>query len=425
MAGRDDERFVRSMGLVQTTASGVAIIIGAGIFVLLGPASEKAGGQVWISFLAAAALCALTAFSYMELSSMFPRAGSEHEFARQIMPEAPSFAVGWSMAAALVVASATVALGFARYLDEFLEIDNRIVGLAVVLLASWISSRGMADASKVIVTLAALQVAGLFVVVVLGVPSIGDHSLTDGPGLGGVFSGAALVFFAFIGFDEVITLSEETRDPRRTIPRALFLSLAISAVVYAAVAIVSVSVLGSKQLALSTRPLADVATAAAGGGMGHVITVLALVSTFSTTILALTAGARMVYSLAGTGLLPTRFAEVRNERTPVAALSAVSIAALVLVTVGNLTTLAEATDALVFLMFLVTNLVVVVLRLRRPDVDRPFRVPGNLASVPVIPVLGFVVTLLLAGRLHRDALAVAAVIVAAGYAVGLVGARRR
>jgi amino acid transporter len=76
-------------------------------------------------------------------------------------------------------------------------------------------------------------------------------------------------------------------------------------------------------------------------------------------------------------------------------------------------------------MFLVTNLVVVVLRLRRPDVDRPFRVPGNLASVPVIPVLGFVVTLLLAGRLHRDALAVAAVIVAAGYAVGLVGARRR
>ncbi|MGA0864115.1 MAG: APC family permease [Ilumatobacteraceae bacterium] len=424
MSGHE-ERFVRSMGLVQTTASGVAIIIGAGIFVLLGPAAEKAGGQVWISFLAAAALCALTAFSYMELSSMFPRAGSEHEFARQIMPEAPSFAVGWSMASALVVASATVALGFARYLDEFVDVDNRAVGVAVVALAAWVSSRGMADASKVVVALAAVQVAGLLVVVVLGAPRIGDNSLVDGPGVGGVVSGAALVFFAFIGFDEVITLSEETRDPRRTIPRALFLALTISAVVYAAVAIVSVSVLGSDRLARSTRPIADVATEAAGDGMGRVITSLALVSTFSTAILALTAGARMVYSLAGTGLLPARFAEVRDERTPFVALCAVSLAGLALVIVGNLTTLAEATDALVFLMFLVTNLVVIVLRIRRRDVDRPFRIPGAVASVPVLPVLGFVVTLLLAGRLHLDSLTVAAAIVAAGYVVGLVGSRRR
>jgi APA family basic amino acid/polyamine antiporter len=283
----------------------------------------------------------------------------------------------------------------------------------------------MADASKVVVALAAVQVAGLLVVVVLGAPRIGDNSLVDGPGVGGVVSGAALVFFAFIGFDEVITLSEETRDPRRTIPRALFLALTISAVVYAAVAIVSVSVLGSDRLARSTRPIADVATEAAGDGMGRVITLLALVSTFSTTILALTAGARMVYSLAGTGLLPARFAEVRDERTPFVALCAVSLAGLALVIVGNLTTLAEATDALVFLMFLVTNLVVIVLRIRRRDVDRPFRIPGVVASVPVLPVLGFVVTLLLAGRLHLDSLTVAAAIVAAGYVVGLVGSRRR
>lgn len=413
------------MGLVQTTASGVAIIVGAGIFVLLGPATESAGGQVWLAFLTAAALCALTAFSYMELASMFPRAGSEHEFARQIFPEVPSFAVGWSMAAALVVAAATVALGFARYLAEFVDLDDRAVAAAVVAVTAFISSRGMADASKVIVALATVQIGGLLTVVVLGVPTIGDHSLLEGKGAGGVLSGAALVFFAFIGFDEVITLSEETRDPRRTIPRALFLSLTISAVVYAAVAIVAVSVLGADALALSSRPLSDVAAAAAGNGMRDVITMFALVSTFSTVILALTAAARMVYSLAGTGLLPTRFAEVRNGETPLAALSVVSIVAVGLVVVGNLTTLAEATDALVFLMFLVTNFVLVVLRVRHPDVHRPFRVRGSIGRIPVVPVIGFVVTVVLVGRLHPDALAVAGSIVALGLAVGLVGGRRR
>ena len=425
MSGTEGDRFTRSMGLLQTTASGVAIIVGAGIFVLLGPATESAGGQVWLSFLLAAGLCGLTAFSYMELASMFPRAGSEYEFARQVFPSVPSFAVGWGMAAALVVAAATVSLGFARYFTDFVDVDHRPVAIAVLLVTAGISSLGMADASKVIVTLATMQIGGLVVVVTLGVPHVGDHSLVDGRGFGGVLSGAALVFFAFIGFDEVITLSEETRNPRRTIPRALFLSLTISAVAYAAVAVVSVSVLGADRLAASLRPLADVASEAVGSGMGNAVTTLALVSTFSTTILVLTAASRMLYSLAGTGLLPARFAEVRGARTPVAALVAVCGSAIGLVIVGQLTTLAAATDALVYLMFLLTNFVVVVLRVRRPDAERPFRVAGAIGRVPVVPVAGFAATLLMAGRLERDALVMAGAIVGIGLVVGGVGARRR
>ena len=425
MADGGQENFQRSMGLLQTTASGVAIIVGAGIFVLLGPATEKAGAQVWLSFLVAAGLCALTAFSYMELSSMFPRAGSEYEFARQVFPAAPSFAIGWGMAAALMVAAATVSLGFARYFSDFVDVDHKVVAIAVLVVTAGVSSLGMADASKVIVTLASVQIGGLVVVVILGVRHVGDHSLTDGAGFGGVLSGAALVFFAFIGFDEVITLSEETRNPRRTIPRALFLSLIISAVAYAAVAVVSVSVLGADRLAVSLRPLADVASEAVGAGMGNAVITLALVSTFSTTILVLTAASRMVYSLAGTGMLPPRFAAVRGGRTPVAALVAVCMAAIVLVSMGRLTTLAAATDALVYLMFLLTNFVVVALRVRRPDAERPFRVAGAIGRVPVVPVIGFAATLVLAGRLERDALALAAVIVAVGFVVGVVGVRRR
>ncbi|MEY3482274.1 MAG: hypothetical protein RLZ40_317, partial [Actinomycetota bacterium] len=108
------DRFRRVLGLPQVTMSGVAVIIGAGIFVLLGPATREAGGLVWLSFVVAGVLSALTAFSYMELSSMFPKAGSEHEFASQVFPRWVAVVVGWSMAAALVVAASTVSLGFGR-----------------------------------------------------------------------------------------------------------------------------------------------------------------------------------------------------------------------------------------------------------------------------------------------------------------------
>lgn len=236
----EPNNFTRSLGLLQVTASGVAIIVGAGIFVLLGPATERSGGQVWMSFLVAALLCALTALSYMELASMYPRAGSEFEFARQVFPSGVAFAVGWSMAAALVVATATVAVGFARYATYFIDLDDRLMAPATVLVAVLVSARGMAVAARIIVALAALQVVGLLAVVGVGVPSLGDVNLLEGEGFGGVLSAAALIFFAYIGFDEVITLSEETHNPKRTIPLALFLALAVSTVLYVAVAAVAV-----------------------------------------------------------------------------------------------------------------------------------------------------------------------------------------
>ncbi len=400
----EPNNFTRSLGLLQVTASGVAIIVGAGIFVLLGPATERAGGQVWMSFLLAAALCALTAFSYMELSSMYPRAGSEFEFARQVFPGGVAFAVGWSMAAALVVATSTVAVGFARYASHFFEIDARFLAPATVVVAVLVSARGMAVASRIIVALAALQVLGLLGVVAVGVSSVGDVDLFVGEGLGGVISAAALIFFAYIGFDEVITLSEETHNPKRTIPLALFLSLSISTALYVAVAVTAVSVLGPDELAGSSRPLADVTERAVGGWAVDAIAALSLVSTFTTVLLAATAGARMLYALATAGFLPARLGVIRGGHTPGVALLFVGGSALLLSLIGDISLLASSTDALVFLMFIVTNVVLVILRFRAPNLERPFRVAGAIGRVPILPVLGFLVTIVLMGRLHVDAL---------------------
>jgi APA family basic amino acid/polyamine antiporter len=245
--------------------------------------------------------------------------------------------------------------------------------------------------------------------------------LTTGTGPGGIVAGAALVFFAFIGFDEVITLAEETRDPTRTIPRAVLLSLFVSTSLYVAVAVSSVSVLGADRLAVSATPLADVIAVVAGDAAGRIVAVGALVSTSSTVLLLLTAGARMVYGMGSVGDLPQILGTVHKRRTPTWALVTCVVVAVALVAVHDLGLLAEATDGLVYAIFLVVNSVVIGLRFRRPDAARPFRVAGAIGRFPVVPALAIVVTIAVGSQLRAEAMLFAGVLLGGAALAHLAG----
>lgn len=416
----DTDRFERALSLPHVTASGVGIIVGAGIYVLLGPATALAGGLVWLSFLISSALCALTALSYMELSSMFPKAGAEHEFARQVFPNWVSFTTGWAMTIALIIAAAAVSLGFARYTAEFIVVDHQLAALTLIAFVGLIAATGMKSASWIVIGLSAIQVGGLLLIIGFGADHIGDVDLTSGRGSSGVFGAAALIFFAFIGFDEVITLSEETRDPRRTVPRALMLSLGISTVLYIGVSVVAVSVLGADGLALSLRPLTDVMSQAVGGVAVTIVGVIALVTTTNTTLLVVTAASRMIYSMAATGSLPSGLSRVHNRQAPWRAILFVTIIAGSLTLVGDLKLLASATDALIYVMFILTNIVVIVLRKRRPEATRPFRVPFDIGWVPVVPIVGIIVTVGMSSQLDISSILLALLFIAAGIAIFFV-----
>lgn len=417
------DNFDRVLGLTHVTASGVGVIIGAGIYVLIGPATERAGGLVWLALVVASALCALTAFSYMELSSMFPRAGSENEFARQVFPDWVAFTTGWAMAVALVVASAAVSLGFGRYLSEFVDIDARVGALVLLLIVATVSMSGMQQAKWLVLVLSAVQVGGLLLVVAVGAHHIGDVDLTTGNGVSGVLGGASVIFFAYIGFDEVITLAEETNAPHRTVPLALLLALAISTVLYVLVAVVATSVLGPVALAQSQQPLTAVMREAIGSSAADLIGAIALATTANTTLLASTAASRMIYSMGNTGQLPLRWARVHNRSSPRLATVTVLAGAACLAMVGGLSLLAEAANALVYVMFLVVNTVVILLRIRRPGAERPFRVAGSVGGVPVVPVLGIVATLAMSFQLEPAPVAIALGLLAFGVLLHTVGQR--
>lgn len=154
----------RVLGLVDVTASGVGIIVGAGIYVLLGPATERAGGLVWLAFVLSAVGCGLTALSYAELSSVFPRAGGEYEYARHSMHRHGAFMVGWTMLAGLTVAGATVALGFARYFNYFWPIGSRLAGLGLLVAMSSLAALGIRRSTWVVVAFSVIQIGGLLFV---------------------------------------------------------------------------------------------------------------------------------------------------------------------------------------------------------------------------------------------------------------------
>jgi len=416
----EPEALERSLGPVQVTAGGIGIIIGAGIYVLLGEATAEAGGAVWISFLIAAALCAVTGLSYAELSSMYPSAAAEFDYSRRALPEWVAFLVGWVMISGLIVAAAAVSLGFGRYFREFVDVDPRVPALCLIAGLLALSAIGIKESGRVVVGLSIVQVGGLLGVIALGVPHIGDHDLLSTPGTAGLIGAAALVFFAYIGFDEVITLAEETQNPTRVIPRALLAALAISAVLYVATAIAAVSILGATDLGASERPLADVVDKAAGGNGATAVAIAALISTTNTTLLAITSASRLMYGMATQHALPRTFARVsRGSRVPMRSLVLVALIAAGFALTGKLSLVAQVTDFSVYLVFVAVNLSVIVLRWRQPDAVRPIRSPVSIGRLPLLPIAGIGSVALLLPALDASALMVGGVVCGVGLLAGL------
>ncbi|MFN8584696.1 MAG: APC family permease [Dehalococcoidia bacterium] len=410
----------QSLRLWQLVASGVGIVVGAGIYVLVGQAAADAGGLLWVSFLVSGALAALTGLSYAELAALFPRAGAEYEFARQAFGESIGFMAGWMMVGALLVGAAAVAVGFAHYVQWFVDVDLRVAAIGLIVALTLLVIAGLERSIWLSVALVAVQVGGLLVVIVAGAPHLGDESLREGAGIGGVMSAAALVFFAFIGFDEVVTLSEETRDPARSVPRALLLTLGISTLLYIAVGVVAVSAVGADALGRSDQPLGLVMEQDIGSRAGDVIAAIALASTTNTTLLVLTAGARMIFSMARGNVLPPVFALLTpGARTPWLAALAGAAVAIPFTLSGRIELIAQVTNFAIYVLFVGVNLAVIRLRQRRPDLPRRFRAPFEVRSVPLTAALGVVTSVFLLFYIERAAWVLGLLMVASGVAAWL------
>lgn len=406
----------RELGLFEVTLSGVGIILGAGIYALIGKAAGLAGNSVWLSFAIAALIAIFTGLSYAELSSIFPKASAEYEYTNHAFGHKLAFVVGWMIIFSGVIGASTVALGFGGYFLALTGVPVLTSAVLLILVLSLVLLWGIKISAWFAIVFTLIETAGLLIVIYIGLPHLGSVDYFEMPhGFSGVFEAAALIFFAYMGFEEMVKLSEETRNPERNMPLALIMALAITIVLYMLVAVSVVSVVSWEVVAASGAPFAEVAAEALGPDAFVVISAIALFATANTVLLMLLAASRIAYGMAESSAMPAIFAKVHQKRrTPWAAILVVMLLSMVFVFSGDIAFAASANDFILFATFIVINASLIALRYKDPERPRPFRVPISLGRLPVLPVLGILTCIFLIVHLDRAAILV-------GFGLALVG----
>jgi len=397
----EGSRLRRELGAFDLFLLGVGVIVGAGIFVLTGTAAAGgAGPAISVSFAVAAVVCALSALCYAEFSAMVPAAGSAYTYAYATVGQLVAFIIGWDLVLEFTIGASAVAVGFAGYLDSLLDQvfgvtlpeaiaappgdggSVNVFAIAVVALVGALLVRGVRLSARFNTWMVALTVLVLLVVIVVGGSEIrtANWEPFNPGGWDGIVDGAAVVFFAYIGFDIVATTAEEARRPQRDLPIGILGSLALVTVLYVAVALVVTGMRPFAQLD-SAAPVADAFKAADRDWIAAFVYAGALVAILNTVLVLMLGQSRVAFAMARDRLLPARLGTTHPRwGTPhrVTLLTVGAVAALA--GFVPLTTLAELVSIGTLFAFSLVAAGVLVLRRSDPGRERPFRVP----ALPVV-----------------------------------------
>ena len=417
----------RTLGPFALTFNGLGIILGAGIFSVIGVAAGRAGDALWIAFCASGAVAFFTALTYAELATSYPKASAEFTYLSKAFPRAPSFAVviGVLVAFSGIATTATVALAFGGYLAGFVDVPPFVAAVSLIAVATAIVIIGTRQASSVTIVFTLVEMAGLIAVVVIGAetPRFGEALST--PVHWGLASATALVFFSFLGFENIANLAEEAKNPGRDVPIAIFASLAVATVLYALVALAVVALIPSEQLAASDAPLVTaVATQSSWGA--RALGGIALFATANTGLASILVASRVLFGMARERALPAVLDRVLAKRkTPWVATLVTSAIAMAMLPLGKVEIVASISSFAALLAFVAVNVALIALRRRDPDRERPFRVPLAIRGVPVLPIIGVLASVALLTRLDYRALLIGGALALLTLAVDVVVRRRK
>ena len=388
----------RDLGLVEVVVYGVGLILGAGIYAILGEATAVAGEAVTLSFLLAAVVASFTGLSYAELASRFPKGEGDYVYVREaIGSKRLAEAVAFLRVFVGAVSAAAVALAFAGYLASFVRTPAVAAAVGLVVAASAVNFWGIETSAKLNLLFTAAEVAGLALVIWVGGGAWRTVSPMAAPyGIAGVFEATFLVFFAYLGFGSIVNVAEETTDPTRTIPRAILISIGITTVLYVLVAVSAVAVVDWRVLGQSASPLALVAETGGGRALGTLVAAIALTSTANTVLILLVSTSRLLYGVSKSEYrsFPTVFSKVhQTRRTPYLAVALVGALTVPFVLIGDLGAVAGLANAALLVVFVMVNGSLLKLRFDAPDVREGFTAPLTVGRFSVTALFGLVTSL--------------------------------
>jgi basic amino acid/polyamine antiporter, APA family len=407
----------RAVGALDLTALGIGAVIGTGIFVIIGEAIGTAGPSIILSFVLAGVTCVFSALSYSELASSIPISGSAYTYGYATLGELFAWIIGWDLVLEYGVAVSAVAVGWGGYLQSLLASlfgihlpnaisqppgDHGVVNVPAVFLILAVAAVlivGIRESARANTVMVVLKLAILLFFVAVGVFHIkgGNYSPWAPKGVSGTVDAAALIFFAYIGFDAVSTSGEEARRPGRDLPIAIIGSLLIATVLYIAVAAVAVGLAPSSKLGGSKAPLSDALQIGAGfSWASDILSVGALIAITSVVLTILYGQTRIMFAMTRDGLLPRGFGSLSARRTPARITLTFAVLTAALAAFVPLTQIAKLVNIGTLFAFLIVNLGVIVLRRTQPDLPRGFRVP----LVPFFPLIGAGLCIYLMTRLE-------------------------
>ncbi|WP_420563717.1 APC family permease [Thalassobaculum sp.] len=390
-----ETELARRLGPGLLTLYGVGTTIGAGIYVLIGEVAARAGAWTPFAFLLAALLAGATALSFTELSARMPKSAGEALYVREAFAsERLSLLVGLMVAIAGIISAASVVVGGVGYLRTLVAVPEAlaIVVLCVTLggLAIW----GIAESTLAAAVLTLVEIGGLLLVIATGIAVGGERGLPVSEILApsapfplvGVFAGAVLAFYAFIGFEDIVNVAEEVKEPARTMPLAIVATLVIAGGLYLAVSVTALAVLPLVELAGSQAPLALVY--AAGGGDARLLGAIAVLATVNGVLVQMVMASRVLFGLSRQGSLPAVLGRVHpTTHTPVIATVLVVGMILTLALSFPIATLAGTTSLVTLAVFTLCNLALWRLKRRGPT-------PPEAPDLPIwLPLAGATVSL--------------------------------
>ncbi|MBV1931679.1 MAG: amino acid permease [Porticoccaceae bacterium] len=374
---------------------GLGTTIGAGIYALVGEIANVAGYYAPVSFFIAALLAGFTAISFAELCGRFPRAAGAALYVKQgFSSERLSIVVGLLVISAGLVSAAALVNGLVGYLHQFISVD-RIIAIAIVtLLLASIASWGIAESVTIASIITVIEIGGLMLVIAVSGESLSSFPdrwtellpPTDITNWGGIYLGAVLSFYAFIGFEDMVDVAEEVKDVKQTLPRAILLTLGITTAIYMLLMVTAVLSLTPGELASSEAPLSSIYEHHVGE-KAIIISIIGMLAIINGALIQIIMAARVLYGMSSRGQLPGLFSKVHHRtRTPLIATVVASSLVLILALLGRLASLAEATSIIILILFSIVNLAL--WRIKRQE---PF--PVDVRVFPAwIPVIGFFVS---------------------------------
>jgi amino acid transporter len=419
----------RSLGFWGLAFYGIGDILGSGIYALVGKVAGVAGAASWSAFTVALVVAGLTALTYAELGGRFPRSAGESFFTQQAFGRPGlSLVVGWVVLCSGILSLATVSVAFGGYMSGLVPgLPSKVTVVGILLLLAAINFRGMRESSTTNIVATMVELTGLLIVIVVGALFLNRESnqgitqtieASRDVDWTGIARGAALGFFAFIGFEDMVNVAEEVKEPERNMPRAILTALGVTGIVYLLVVVVATSVVAPATLAESKAPLLSVVQRSTDAVPDRLFTLIALFAVANTGLLNFIMGSRLIYGMSRQGLLPSALGKVHpKRRTPHLAILTILVVALALALSGTLTYLAGTTSLLLLLVFFTLNLSLIAIKRRDGEPVRTFCAPR------VVPVVGALTCLGLMPFVPRGSLLTAGIILLLGS--GLVALRTR